>query len=634
MTKIVGIDFGTSNVRITQWDTNSGENPSSCAIGEESSSVTMPAIIAFERQPDGKVVTTFGEEADRLGDGGPDAIVVRNIKRWALTTDAHVRQQLAWHLERQAGGNEQPLPEWLALNPPSIRIWDETMTAADAIKEILKEAISRSGLAGSVAEWRAGCPVDSDLIYREALVAALDELGCSKRKIEWIAAEPLLLVALGMETRVIRQEHSQQEYGDYYLVYDLGGGSFDCAVVESLQGQLAILANEGLPLGGMDIDTWLIDHLDYDVSIQELRTAKEQLYSDDAPDEILLRGGQKLTRKDIDKVLTGDTPSEKGFIDNFVDETFGAVVNAYNKAQILMRGNESTGGWQANLDSMKGVIEKVLVVGGPTRMYSDSDQVHYFTERLKEIFGEEKVMASDELTQSANRADIVAPELTALSHGACYMRDKRYKSYIPLAVDRIPAKITLRVTDGQSTEEDSYEPFARLSARRALAPYEGRLIIRRDPYNQLSTVLDPTADSTYSVLVTGPDGDTLYESEPREMRMPRDGYTGPRADRIKLVVDRLGGVKVVLGAGFLHVPSPLEDTVDVIKDPRWQPEIRQTEYAYEQGETQTEEDSPTHLIEDRLKEGQVRLGRQSEALSRPFMDPSLEAAYGEKGRRA
>ena len=332
-------------------------------------------------------------------------------------------------------------------------------------------------------------------------------------------------------------------------------------------------------------------------------------------DGIPLSGGQRLTRQDIDKVLKGDTPSDKGFIGNFIDETLGAVVNAYSKAQIFMRENESTGGWQSNLDNMKGAIEKVLVVGGPTKM-------PYFTKRLAEIFGEEKVMTADELTQSADRVDIVDPELTALSHGACYMRDKRYENYIPLAVDRIqakitlrvtdgqaveedsyenyiplavdriPAKITLRVTDGQAVEEDSYEPFARLSARRALAPYEGRLIIRRDPYNQVTTALDPTADSTYSVLVTNPDGDTLYESEPREMRMPRDGYTGPRADRIKLVVDRLGGVKVALGAGFTHVPSPLEDTVEVIKDPGWQPEIQRIEHAYGEGEIQTEEDSP------------------------------------------
>ena len=598
MTKIVGIDFGTSNVRITQWDADSGENPSSCAIGEGSSSVTMPAVIAFEKQTDGKVVTTFGEEADGLGDSTSDVKVIRNIKRWALTTDGHVRQQLAWHLERQAGGNEQPLPEWLALNPPSIRLWNETMTAADAIKEILKKAISRSDLAGSVAEWRAGCPVDSDLAYREALVSALEDLGCTGR-IEWITEEPLLLLALGKESGVLVDGH--------YLVYDLGGGSFDCAIVKVRGDQLAVLSNEGLPLGGTDIDDRLMERLDYDISRQILRIAKEQLYSDDPPAEIDLGRGHTLSRQDIDDTLEVD-----GFIDNFVNETLRTAVNTYKKAQLFIDEGSSQEGWQASINSMKDVIDRVLVVGGPTRM-------PYFTDKLGATFGTEKVMTADELIRTADRADIVDPTLTALSHGACHMRGEGYTA---LTVDRIPAKITLKVSDGSLVEEDSYEPFTKLPTYGLLTPYVGRMIVRRDPYDRLATILDPTMDSTYSVLVTDAEGDILYESDSSEMRMSRDGYTGPRADRIRLVVDRLGGVKVVLGAGYTHVPSPLEDTVEVIANPQWQLELR------------TEADSRT-LAHELLEEGQKRLA-ESQSPNAPISahDTSVVAAYGEKRRRA
>ena len=593
MTKIVGIDFGTSNVRISQWDADSGENPSSCQIGN-ASPLTMPTVIAFQRQQNGEVITAYGEDADALDDRAPDVEVIRNVKRWALASDKHVSQQLGWHLEQ----HKKAWPTWLDATTGSIRLWNETVRAEDAIKQILKEAISRSGLAGTAAEWRAGCPVDSDLAYRRALVSALDELGCEGR-VEWITEEPLLLLALGKETGAI---------GDgYHLVYDLGGGSFDCAVVQIRGEQLAVLSNEGLPLGGTDIDDRLMERLEYDVPVQILRIAKEQLFSDGAVSEIDLGGGLTLSRQDVDDALDG-------FINVFVNETLRSVLNAYKKAQILIDESTSHGGWQATIDSMKKVIESVIVVGGPTRM-------PHFTTRLGEVFGADKVITADELTQAADRADIVDPTLTALSHGACYMSDEGYS---PLTVDRIPAKITLRVTDGQSVEEDSYEPFARLSAQRLLAPYEGRLIIRRDPYNLATTALDPTADSTYSVLVTNPDGETLYESEPREMRMPRDGYTGPRADRIKLVVDRLGGVKVALGAGFLHVPSPLEDTVEVIPNPQWQLELR------------TEGDSIT-LVGERLESGKKRIRpeieSQAAATTLDSYQTTLEAAYGGGGRR-
>lgn len=595
MTKIVGIDFGTSNVRISQWDADSGENPSSCQIGSQSP-FAMPTVIAFQRQPDGEVVTIYGDDADALDDRAPDVEVARNIKRWVLTSDAYVRQQVLLHLAQR--GESQP--KWWDFKTRTIRVWDDAVVVngEDAIKQILKQAISKSGLAGTVAEWRAGCPVDSDLAYRRALVSALDELGCEGR-VEWITEEPLLLLALGRETGILSD--------GYYLIYDLGGGSFDCAIVEVRGEQLAVLSNEGLPLGGTDIDDKLIEGLGYDGPVQILRIAKEQLYSDDGVTEIDLGGGQTVSRQDIDLALDG-------FIGNFVNETLRAVLNAYKRAQLLIDESTSQEGWQASIDSVEGVIDRVLVVGGPTRM-------PYFTDRLTDIFGTENVVTADELTRSADRADILDPTLTMLSHGACYMQGK---SYIPLTVDRIPAKITLRVTDGHTVEEDSYEPFVRLSASRLLAPYEGRLIIRRDPYNQVDTVLDPTVDSTYSVVITSPDGDTLYESDPQEMRMPRNGYTGPRADRIKLVVDRLGGVTVVLGAGFVHVPSPLEDTIDVIPDPQWQIDLR------------TEGGSGT-LAGERLEQGRRRLPELGSGTQAPgaleSYETSREAAYGDGGRR-
>ena len=594
MTKIVGIDFGTSNVRITQWDAGSDDNPSSCQIGGESP-FTMPTVIAFRRHPNGKVVTLYGESADELDDESPEVEVVRHIKRWALSSDDYVRQQLGLHLERQ----QQSWPKGWDSDTRTIRLWNKTVRPEDAIKEILKEAISRSGLTGSVAEWRAGCPVDSDLVYRRALVSALDELGCAGR-IEWISEEPLLLLALGKETGVLGDGH--------YVVYDLGGGSFDCAVVEVRGEQLAVLSNEGLPLGGADIDNRLMEmreHLDYNGDVQPLRIAKEQLYSDDPPREIDLGGGCILSRQDIGTAL-----QEDGFIDEFVNETLRTVLTAYKKAQLLINDSTPHDGWLATISSMKSIIDKVLVVGGPTRM-------PYFTDKLRTIFGTDKVITADELTRSADREDIPDPTLTALSHGACYMFDK---SYIPLTVDRIPAKITLRVTDGSSTEEDSYEPFVKLPTNRLLAPYVSRMIVRRDPYDQLDTVLDPTVDSTYSVLVTNPDGDTLYESDPREMKMPRGGYTGPRADRIRLVVDRLGGVKVVLGAGYMHISSPLEDTVDVIENPQWQLELR------------NDYDSRT-LIQELLEQARGRLLEDPQVQITAY-DTSVVAAYGENRRRA
>ena len=156
MTKIVGVDFGTTNVRITQWDIDSGENPASCQIGS-ASPFTMPAVIAFQRQPTGEVDLKFGEEADVLEDAR-DVEVVRNIKRYALTSDDYVLDQNKWYMQQQ----DKSWPDWFDVDTKSINLGNEPMAVEEAIRLILKEAISKAGLAGENAEWRAGCPVSSD----------------------------------------------------------------------------------------------------------------------------------------------------------------------------------------------------------------------------------------------------------------------------------------------------------------------------------------------------------------------------------------------------------------------------------------------------------------------------------------
>ena len=81
---------------------------------------------------------------------------------------------------------------------------------------------------------------------------------------------------------------------------------------------------------------------------------------------------------------------------------------------------------------------------------------------------------------------------------------------------------------------------------------------------------------TYQVVAKNADGEVFRDAENRPMRieqpmrMPRDGYLGPIADRAMLVIDRFGSVWVRLGAGSPDVPQPLEDNVVIWRTPPWQ----------------------------------------------------------------
>ena len=556
MTKIVGIDFGTANVRITHWDVEGGTNPVNSPIGEGGVS-WMPSVIAFQKQSDGEITVEVGETADSFWNV-PNTEVIHNIKRWVLASDPHLQGIIKWTFPNK----EERWPEWMDRESRSIRVWDETvMTLQEAVTQILKVAISRAGLAGAAAEWRAGCPVESDLIYRKALVSALDELGC-EGQIKWVAEEPLLLLALGRETGALRDGR--------YLVYDLGGGSFDCAVVEVGDDTLVVLAEEGLMLGGTDVDAMIIEKLredGYKGSPQIARLAKEQLTSENPA--IALGDGHQLTLDYVEGLIA------KG---GFINKTMTAMVNAYHKAHMLIHGTYAVGGWSVAVEEMVNDIDGVLLAGGPTRM-------DYFAQELGKIFGDEKVITASELVLAADRPDITDPELTAISHGAAYLHSG---TYMPLMVDRIPVNITLKVTDGREAVEDTYAAFRRLPFRNPLASHEGQWVS-----------LDAESDKTYSVSVSDPDGKTIYESDPQSMRMPRyeDGYLGPLADRAQLVIDRFGSVWVRLAAGPSDVPQPLVDNVVILRNPIWQTDLqKEVMEKLEEIQRQREEDAKAAML--------------------------------------
>ena len=183
---------------------------------------------------------------------------------------------------------------------------------------------------------------------------------------------------------------------------------------------------------------------------------------------------------------------------------------------------------------------------------------------------------------------------------------------MPLTVDSIPARITLEVTDGDVTEVDAYEPFHRLPFGLPLAPYEGNTVIRRPVYDDESSQLSTVSQCSYSITVKSPDGENLYGSGPLEMRMPRIGTRGPRADRISLVIDRLGGVIVRLGSGFTH-----EEDADVILDPPWQPDLKRAD-----------------TLRSYLERGRARLERGPAVVRALPYGGSLHSAYGDRQRRA
>ncbi|MEV0083210.1 Hsp70 family protein [Saccharopolyspora sp. NPDC050642] len=84
--------------------------------------------------------------------------------------------------------------------------------------------------------------------------------------------------------------------GQALAVYDLGAGTFDCAIVGATQNGFAVLAEDGLAdLGGLDVDQALLEHVGRQVSNKDPQRWQRLLRPESTGD----RRAQRALREDV-----------------------------------------------------------------------------------------------------------------------------------------------------------------------------------------------------------------------------------------------------------------------------------------------------------------------------------------------
>ena len=529
---IVGIDFGTTNVRVAAWDNEQPNTvPQSLTVASGDSKI-MPSAIAFRRNAEGDVDLIVGEEAEGLEETR-DILPIPNIKRWAMSSDYYMR----WHMN--ARGEEWPI-WWNPFNR-SVDVWGHEFPVRDIMREILTQAFQTAGIEGNF-EWRAGCPVHSGLDYRSDLTHALTELA-GQGNINWVVEEPLLLLALGYRA-LANPEGS-------YLVYDLGGGSFDSTMAEVHEGgELVVYGADGHPrIGGSDIDELLKGKLKaegFNGSLTDIRVAKEVL-SPNAPSWDLF-GGLSLSWSDVETAL-----SSHGFLQKTTMATRDAYVSAKGLVSEQVEEYIDTGevrfAWQLSYNDIVKEIDNVVLYGGAIRAGDG-----YFVEKLKNVFGDKAKTASEWLAD----IDIPDAELRGVSLGACYFADNSHfigKGFSAF-VNRLPVRLTLEnLNTGESV---GYDPFDNLTPPDNPLSDFATLPMRQERH-------DP---QEYELTATDLDGVVLE-------RIPIDGYLEPGnrqpATSLRLIINRFGQVwveKKSEGVGL-----PWTKTSLIVAEPQWKQEL-------------------------------------------------------------
>src|SRR4051812_21807542 len=128
----------------------------------------------------------------------------------------------------------------------------ETITPEQATAELLRSLIGQALVEAGVSEV-TGCvvtiPAAFNQLQSEATLAAARAAGLDRVA---LLQEPVAAALASMA--------GAKDRNGLFLVYDLGGGTFDAALVHAIEGEVTVLAHEGLNmLGGRNLDRRIME---------------------------------------------------------------------------------------------------------------------------------------------------------------------------------------------------------------------------------------------------------------------------------------------------------------------------------------------------------------------------------------
>ena len=212
--KYVGIDLGTTNSAICSYD---GES------------------VHLYKSPDQNDVTPSAIFIDRRGN--------KYLGKRAYDSAAKNPDNAATKFKRMMGTS----------TPVKLAAVDITMTPEECSAEMLKlcfgylpEELRNDGETGTVIT----VPAAFNQMQKDATLAAAEMAGLGRVA---LMQEPVAAVMCVMK----------QRKGDgVFLVFDLGGGTLDIAIAESITGRVSLLAHGGVAMcGGTDFDRAILDNV-------------------------------------------------------------------------------------------------------------------------------------------------------------------------------------------------------------------------------------------------------------------------------------------------------------------------------------------------------------------------------------
>ncbi|WP_297428193.1 Fe-S protein assembly chaperone HscA [uncultured Acinetobacter sp.] len=368
----IGIDLGTTHSLVATVLSGKAK-----VLNDQQGRVLLPSIVHYSQDQ-----SQYGDAAKAFVTQDPKNTIV-SVKRFMGRSKADIKFQHPYELM----GEENQMPAFVTAQGPKtpVEISAEILTQL----KLRAEASLQNPINGAVIT----VPAYFDEAQRQATRDAAELAGLKVLRLLNEPTAAAVAYGLDQDTNLATDRN--------YVIYDLGGGTFDVSVLRFSQGVFEVLATGGhTALGGDDLDRliikWakkqlnieLLDDHQYAQVLVAAREAKEALSEQQSVDLLVLEHSLTLDRETFEAIIKVA-----------LDKTISVSKRVLRDAKLELTD-----------------IENVVLVGGSTRSYAVQKAV-------REVFNQEPLCTINPDEVVAIGASITANQLIGNSQDGSLLLD-------------------------------------------------------------------------------------------------------------------------------------------------------------------------------------------------------------------